>query len=88
MAIGIFGSGVSALNAAQIGLATAEHNISNANTPGFNRQQAVQTTRFPEATGVGFIGQGTDVITIKRIYNEFLTGQVLHEQAQASQLNT
>ncbi|RFC39660.1 MAG: flagellar hook-associated protein 1 FlgK [Candidatus Nitrotoga sp. CP45] len=88
MGIGIFGSGVSALNAAQIGLSTTEHNIANANTPGFNRQEVVLATRFPQATGAGFIGQGVDVTTVKRIYNEFLSNQVLQGQAQASQLET
>ena len=88
MGIGIFGSGVSALNAAQIGLSTTEHNIANANTPGFNRQEVMLGTRLPQVTGAGFIGQGVDVSTVKRIYNEFLSGQVLQGQAQASQLET
>lgn len=88
MGIGIFGSGVSALNAAQIGLSTTEHNIANANTPGFNRQEVLLGTRLPQATGAGFIGQGVDVSTVKRIYNEFLSNQVLQGQAQASQLET
>lgn len=88
MGIGIFGSGVSALSAAQIGLSTVEHNIANANTPGFNRQEIVQSARLPLKTGTGFIGQGVDVSTVKRIYNEFLSTQVLQGQAQASQLES
>ncbi|CAH1195723.1 Flagellar hook-associated protein flgK [Candidatus Nitrotoga sp. BS] len=88
MGIGIFGSGVSALNAAQIGLSTVEHNIANANTPGFNRQVIVQNARLSQETGAGFIGQGVEVSTVKRIYNEFLSTQVLQGQAQASQLET
>jgi flagellar hook-associated protein 1 FlgK len=88
MGIGIFGSGVSALNAAQIGLSTTEHNIANANTPGFNRQEVVLGARLPQATGAGFIGQGVEVSTVKRIYNEFLSNQVMQGQTQASQLET
>jgi flagellar hook-associated protein 1 FlgK len=88
MSIGIFGSGVSALNAAQIGLSTTEHNIANANTPGFNRQEVVLGARLPQATGAGFIGQGVEVSTVKRIYNEFLSNQVMQGQTQASQLET
>ena len=88
MGIGIFGSGVSALNAAQIGLSTTEHNIANANTPGFNRQEVVLGARSPQGTGAGFIGQGVDVSSVKRIYNEFLSNQVMQGQAQASQLET
>ena len=88
MGISVFGSGLSALNAAQIGLSTTEHNIANANTPGFNRQEVVLTTRIPQSTGAGFIGQGVDVSSVKRIYNEFLSTQVLQGQAQASKLET
>lgn len=88
MGISVFGSGLSALNAAQIGLSTTEHNIANANTPGFNRQEVVLATRIPQSTGAGFIGQGVDVSSVKRIYNEFLSTQVLQGQAQASKLET
>ncbi|RFC37832.1 MAG: flagellar hook-associated protein 1 FlgK [Candidatus Nitrotoga sp. SPKER] len=88
MAIGIFGSGVSALNAAQIGLLTTEHNIANVNTPGFNRQEVLLGSRLAQASGAGFIGQGVNVSSVKRIYNEFLSNQVMQGQAQASQLET
>lgn len=84
----IFGVGVSALNAAQMGLATAEHNIANANMPGFNRQEIVQTVRRAEFSGAGYVGQGVDVSTVKRLYNEFLGRQVMQEQGVSAQLNT
>ena len=87
MASSIFGTGVSALNSAQMGLATAEHNISNLNTPGFTRQQTVQEARKPQFTGAGYIGQGVEVGTVKRVYSEFLGRQVLQEQGLASQLD-
>ena len=87
MATSIFGTGVSALNSSQLGLATAEHNISNLNTPGFTRQQAVQAARQPQFTGAGYIGQGVDVSTVKRVYNEFLDKQILQEQGLSSQLD-
>lgn len=88
MGTSIFGIGVTALNAAQIGITTAEHNIANASTPGFSRQQAVQTANPPQFSGAGFIGQGVNVTTIKRMYSDFLGTQVLQEQAQANQLDT
>ena len=80
----IFGIGVSALNAAQLGLATTEHNISNVNTAGFHRQQIVQSSATAQFTGAGFLGQGAQVDTVKRIYNQFLDTQVLQAQTQAS----
>lgn len=88
MSTGIFGIGLSGLNAAQAGLATAGHNISNAATPGYNRQQTVQVTALPQLTGAGFIGNGVQVTTVKRIYDEFLTYQVAQAQTQSSQLDS
>lgn len=80
--------GVTAINAAQIGLFTTEHNIANASTPGFNRQRSVPTTNTPTATGAGFIGQGTRIQTIERIYNEFIAAQVNRAQASLSELDS
>jgi len=82
----ILTNGVSGLNAAQAGLLTTGHNISNAATPGFNRQQIVQTTNTPQFTGAGFLGQGTRVETVRRIYSEFLSGQVLATQTRQAEL--
>lgn len=88
MSTGIFGVGLSGLNAAQAGLTTAGHNISNAATPGYNRQQTVQANGIPQLTGAGFIGNGVQVVTIRRVYNEFLTHQVAQAQTQSSQLDS
>ncbi len=80
--------GISALTAAQTGLLTTEHNIANASTPGYNRQQIVQTANTPLLTGSGFMGQGVNVSTVTRLYNDFLNTQLLQQQAQSSQLST
>lgn len=84
----IFGVGVSALSAAQAGLTTTSHNISNVHTAGFHRQQIVQSTNIPQYVGIGFLGQGTHVDTVKRLYSELLDGQVIQAQAQSSQLES
>lgn len=83
---GIFGIGITGLRAAQIGLTTAGHNISNAATPGFHRQEIVQTTTVPLYTGSGFVGQGTNVETVKRIYSQFLEKQLQTAQTQSNYL--
>lgn len=88
MGSSIYNIGVSGLAAAQAGLLTAGQNISNATTPGYNRQQIVQSTNTPQFTGVGFLGQGTNVQSIKRIYNQYLSSQVLTSQTRLSELNT
>ncbi len=88
MGNGIFGIGLSGLNAAQAGLLTTGHNISNASTPGYSRQQVVQSSNSPQLTGSGFLGQGVQVSTVKRVYSEFLASQVLQAQTQSSQLDS
>lgn len=87
MATSIFGIGMSGMNAAQAGLVTTGHNISNASTPGFNRQEIVQSTNLPQFTGAGFLGQGVAVSTVKRIYNDALANQLTLAQTQGSQLD-
>lgn len=82
----LFTSALSGMNAAQSGIATTQHNIANANTPGFTRQQILVSSRAGQPTGGGFIGQGVDVTGVKRIYDQFLNTQVLQEQNQASYL--
>ena len=51
----IFGIGVSGMNAAQAGLITTGHNIANAATPGYTRQEAVLVTNPPQFSGIGFL---------------------------------
>ncbi|MCK9387830.1 MAG: flagellar hook-associated protein FlgK [Sulfuritalea sp.] len=84
----IFSVGVSGLNAAQAGILTASHNISNASTPGYSRQEIVQGTNIPMLTGSGFQGQGAHVQTVKRIYDEFLGRQVLSAEASANEMDS
>ncbi|MDA8383423.1 MAG: flagellar hook-associated protein FlgK [Betaproteobacteria bacterium] len=84
----ILGIGVSALNAAQVGLMTTEHNIANVNTPGYSRQTIVQSAATPQDTGVGFLGSGVQVDTVQRQYSQFLTDQVNQAQTQASFYST
>ncbi|SDZ83365.1 flagellar hook-associated protein FlgK [Nitrosospira multiformis] len=88
MSNGIFGIGLSALQAAQRGLLVTGHNISNTATPGYTRQQVIQSTSDARATGSGFIGQGVQVDTVKRAYNQFLSRQVAQAGTESSQLET
>src|SRR5579862_1819739 len=88
MSNSIFGIGLSGLYAAQAGLLTTGHNISNVNTPGYTRQQIIQAATTPQQTASGFIGTGTTVSTVRRVYSDFLNTQALQQQAAASQLDT
>lgn len=85
---GIFGIGITGLRAAQVGLTTAGHNITNAATPGYHRQEIVQSVNTPLYTGSGFVGQGTNVDTVKRIYSQFLDRQVQTAETQSRYLES
>ena len=67
--------GARALQANQVALQTAGHNIANVSTPGYSRQSVVLQTVQGQFTGGGYIGKGVDVQTIQRNHSELLTRQ-------------
>lgn len=70
---GILSNAVSGLQASQNALRTAGHNISNANTAGYSRQEVTYATRPEQYIGsAGFIGSGVDTTSIERVVNEFV----------------
>lgn len=80
--------GIAGLRAAQIGLQTTGHNITNASTPGYHRQEIVQSANTPVNTGAGFVGTGVNVDAVKRVYDQFLDLQVQTAQTQSSYLES
>jgi flagellar hook-associated protein 1 FlgK len=84
----ILSIGQSALAAAQAGINTTGHNIANAATPGYNRQVIVQGAAQAQNFGFGFLGQGVEVSTVKRVYNEFLGNQLQSAQTTKSGLDS
>lgn len=88
MGTGFYSIGVSGITAAQLGLLATEHNVVNANTPGYTRQRTVQATNIAVNTGAGAIGQGVHVQTIERMYDRFVTNQVNSAQTQVSELDS
>jgi flagellar hook-associated protein 1 FlgK len=80
--------GKTGLFAAQAGLSTTGHNITNASVAGYNRQVVVQATGPMLDTGVGFQGTGTQISQIKRYSDEFLNLQVRNAQSSKSGLDS
>lgn len=78
----IMDTSLSALFAAQAGLATTGHNIANANTPGYSRQDVMFSARRPDMTAVGAIGRGVEVEGIRRIQDEFLLNNLRTQMAR------
>ena len=86
--MGILNVGVSALNTAQSGLLTTSHNISNASTPGYSRQQVVQATNVYLYSGSGFVGQGSHIETVRRNYDQLLGRQAMSAEAGATEMES
>lgn len=66
MASGLFSISRSALLAHQQTLQTIGHNIANAETPGYSRQEAVLNATTPTRMSYGMVGTGVRVETIVR----------------------
>lgn len=64
--------GMSGLNAAQGSLSVLSNNIANANTAGYSRQQTIQSANASNQYGGVFIGSGTTLADVRRVYNEYL----------------
>ena len=83
----LFNIGLSGLRAAQTNLSVTGQNITNVNTPGYSRQTAIQAANPPGQTGAGYMGTGTKVVDVQRIYNQFLTNQVRSTTSAAAEVN-
>ncbi len=64
--------GYSGLNASQIGIDTTGHNISNAETEGYTRQRTIAVAASPLAINPSGVGNGVDVQSIERVYDDFV----------------
>ncbi len=84
----LLSTSVSGLLAFQRALDTTSHNITNVNTPGYSRQVAEFMTRNPQQAGNGWVGNGVDVTTIQRQYDDFLAGQSRSASSSYNQFAT
>lgn len=64
--------GYSGLSAAQAGVNTTSHNITNAESEGYTRQRVVTAASTPMYMAPGNIGNGTDIVDIARIFDNFV----------------
>lgn len=84
--------GLSALQASQQALQTVAHNLANASTPGYHRQQVQMADRLPNQVGNLLLGAGVDVSRILRIRSalveQSLTANLSARSDAAAQLET
>ncbi|EPA97449.1 flagellar hook-associated protein FlgK [Pseudomonas sp. G5(2012)] len=79
--------GMSGLNASQVSLATVGNNIANANTAGYSRQQTTQVSNASNLYGGVFIGSGTTLADVRRVYNAYLDNQLQTSTSLSSDAN-
>ncbi|MCG5074988.1 flagellar hook-associated protein FlgK [Paraburkholderia tagetis] len=77
----ILSIGLSGLQAAQIGIATAGENISNSSTTGYNVENAVFKEANGQYTGSGYMGGGVTTATVQRAYSQYLTTSLNNAQS-------
>jgi len=83
----LLGISLSGLNAAQLSLETASHNIANVNTDGYSRQRVELGTKPADFTGAGYVGNGVSVETVARSYDQFINNQLISSNSAYSESN-
>jgi flagellar hook-associated protein 1 FlgK len=72
----IFNTAVSGLIAFQRALAVTGNNIANVNTAGYSRQTVNLTDRAADATAGLYIGNGVDLTSVSRAFDQFSANQL------------
>lgn len=67
-----------ALNAQQLGLAVAGHNIANVNTAAYSRQNIEFSATDPVKFGGQLLGSGVQIETIQRLNNSFIEERLIN----------
>lgn len=88
MAVNLLQVGVSGLFASQQQLGTTGHNISNVNNENFSRQKVTQVTTSPLVSGSNFVGTGTRVNDVSRVFDQFRYNEVVFNQTLNSAAET
>ena len=88
MAVNLYQTGVSGLLASQQQLATTGHNIANVNTEGYTVQRATQNATLGINSGNNYLGTGTYIQDITRLYDQFSYKEQLTTQSTLSNAAT
>ncbi|MBF0505271.1 MAG: flagellar hook-associated protein FlgK [Nitrospirae bacterium] len=85
---GLFNIGLTDLQTTNQLLSITGHNIANANTPGYTREEAILES-IPGGTIVtsGAAGNGVEITEVQRMYNSFINSQLNAENSNLSYWN-
>jgi len=78
----------SAMSAQQLAIDTAGHNVANASTPGFSRQQLILTPQVPLETPIGQLGRGVTAAGITRVRDQYLDASYRQENGDLGSYTT
>lgn len=84
----LINTAMSGLNAASAALNTTSNNISNYAVTGYSRQTTVLAQANSTLSGSNYYGNGTNVSTVYREYDQFITNQLRAASAQSSSITT
>ena len=76
--------GMRAMAANYAALQVTGHNIANASVQGYSRQRVELATAQGQFSGAGYFGKGSDVETVTRSHNAFLTREAMTTASLAS----
>lgn len=76
MGLNVFSVSLSGLNATLEAIRTTQHNIANAKTDGYHRQELQYVARTPEFVGGNYYGTGVMTQSVSRVYNQFLDDEL------------
>lgn len=79
---------ITGLLAFQRAIDATSHNIANVGTPGYSRQRVELVTRPSQGFGNGWVGQGVNIATTRRLYDDMVADQVRVASSSFSHLDT
>lgn len=85
---GILEIGISGLKLHQAALTSTGHNIANADTEGYSRQEVVISSNSPQFKNGSWVGSGAALTDIRRIFDEFLVSQLRKDTTSFKSLDT
>jgi flagellar hook-associated protein 1 FlgK len=77
-----------ATNTFKTALNVTSHNVANVSTEGYTRQRTEISSNSPGVTGTGFLGGGSKVDSVERVYANYIQTQLVSSQSQVERYDT
>jgi flagellar hook-associated protein 1 FlgK len=84
---GLLNTGLSGLLTFQRKLDTTSHNVANVDTDGYSRQRVIASTNVPNNFGQYYIGTGSHVAEVERVYDQLLINQLRFSTSTTMELD-